>query len=331
LKTNPLVALFFVVTIPVCLVLIRLFREKIATRTREFRVEIESMSARINDMIEMIPVTRARGSKQRAPRSAPATVPTDPMIAQSAKGVLEDTQSRQNLHRVAEIEEDWKQEDQWAEGWPRRQEQDAQPNAEDRAHGGDFHFRLFLVAGKGQEVEEGDADEQLDSKDNRKGEGVRIGGLDAERDQVAHAEQGESTDDEAGQVQGVPERTAPNPHEGHDDGCEGSQGVAENRKDARREECEVGLCFRDRVTADGSGQRHGDGDANRETDVEERRRSHPTDADAGERAGTEKRRRKQPAEQVVDAECRIAPPGGGPPGKPPRTNCGGRQCAGPEG
>lgn len=61
LGTQPMVALFYLVTIPVGVTMLRLFRRRIGVRTKEFRVELENMSARISDMIEMIPVTRAHG------------------------------------------------------------------------------------------------------------------------------------------------------------------------------------------------------------------------------------------------------------------------------
>jgi ATP-binding cassette subfamily B protein len=59
--TSPTVALFYLVAVPLAAGIIRLFRRKISSRTQEFRVELETMSARVSDMIEMIPVTRAHG------------------------------------------------------------------------------------------------------------------------------------------------------------------------------------------------------------------------------------------------------------------------------
>lgn len=61
LKKEPVIALFYLITVPISTTLIRSFREKIRERNRAYRNEIESMSARISDMIEMIPVTRAHG------------------------------------------------------------------------------------------------------------------------------------------------------------------------------------------------------------------------------------------------------------------------------
>jgi ATP-binding cassette subfamily B protein len=46
---------------PVALLLSRAFRAQIAKRNREYRTEMESMSAHLSEVIEMIPVTRAHG------------------------------------------------------------------------------------------------------------------------------------------------------------------------------------------------------------------------------------------------------------------------------
>lgn len=58
---SPLVALFFLLTIPVAALLIRAFRSKIGRTVSEFRKEIEHMSAGVSEMVEMIPVTKAHG------------------------------------------------------------------------------------------------------------------------------------------------------------------------------------------------------------------------------------------------------------------------------
>ncbi len=60
---EPLIALFFVVSAPVSVGLIRGFRTRMRRRNAEFRNEIEMMSARVSEMIEMIPVTRAHGAE----------------------------------------------------------------------------------------------------------------------------------------------------------------------------------------------------------------------------------------------------------------------------
>lgn len=58
---SPLVAFFFLLTIPVAAFLIRGFRRTIGRTVSEFRKEIEHMSAGISEMVEMIPVTKAHG------------------------------------------------------------------------------------------------------------------------------------------------------------------------------------------------------------------------------------------------------------------------------
>ncbi len=58
---SPLVALFFLFTIPVAAILIRGFRRNISRTVSEFRKEMEHMSAGVAEMVEMIPVTKAHG------------------------------------------------------------------------------------------------------------------------------------------------------------------------------------------------------------------------------------------------------------------------------
>ncbi|WP_243643997.1 ABC transporter ATP-binding protein [Paenibacillus pinisoli] len=56
-----LVSAFFVLTIPMSVFLVILFRRKIKQKNKEFRQEIEQMSSRVSEMVEMIPVTKAHG------------------------------------------------------------------------------------------------------------------------------------------------------------------------------------------------------------------------------------------------------------------------------
>lgn len=58
---SPIVALFYVLIIPVNVVLVRAFRKKMTSNHRMFRKENENMSANMSTMIEMIPVTKAHG------------------------------------------------------------------------------------------------------------------------------------------------------------------------------------------------------------------------------------------------------------------------------
>lgn len=64
LPKQPILGLFFFVTIPVAAVLLEIFRRNMRDRNREFRGAIEQMSARVSEMIEMIPITRAHGVEQ---------------------------------------------------------------------------------------------------------------------------------------------------------------------------------------------------------------------------------------------------------------------------
>jgi len=58
---NYLVALFYIVTIPLSTVLIKLFRERMMQRNEEYRGQLELMSSRISEMVQMIPIARAHG------------------------------------------------------------------------------------------------------------------------------------------------------------------------------------------------------------------------------------------------------------------------------
>jgi ATP-binding cassette subfamily B protein len=62
-KKEPAVALFYLFTVPVSALLIRTFRGKVRSHNAEYRGEVEVMSARVSEMIEMIPVTRAHGAE----------------------------------------------------------------------------------------------------------------------------------------------------------------------------------------------------------------------------------------------------------------------------
>jgi ATP-binding cassette subfamily B protein len=64
-KGNYEVALFYLVSVPVCIFLYRFFFSKLQLRNHELRLKIESMSSRISDMILMIPITRAHGLEEQ--------------------------------------------------------------------------------------------------------------------------------------------------------------------------------------------------------------------------------------------------------------------------
>lgn len=55
---------FFVVTVPVAVGVIRAMRQPIQSRNSAFRHQVERLSARLNEMIQLIPVTRAHAAEQ---------------------------------------------------------------------------------------------------------------------------------------------------------------------------------------------------------------------------------------------------------------------------
>jgi len=57
----PSFLLFFVIAVPVAVLLIRALRRPLRERNQSFREEVESMSSRVTEMIQLIPVTRAHG------------------------------------------------------------------------------------------------------------------------------------------------------------------------------------------------------------------------------------------------------------------------------
>jgi ATP-binding cassette subfamily B protein len=58
---QPIVALFYLVSVPVSSSLVFVFSKKMTARNKEYRTEIESLSASVVEMIQMIPMTRAHG------------------------------------------------------------------------------------------------------------------------------------------------------------------------------------------------------------------------------------------------------------------------------
>jgi ATP-binding cassette subfamily B protein len=58
---QPLVAIFYLVSVPVSSSLVFFFSKKMTARNKEYRNEIESLSANVVEMIQMIPITRAHG------------------------------------------------------------------------------------------------------------------------------------------------------------------------------------------------------------------------------------------------------------------------------
>jgi ATP-binding cassette subfamily B protein len=56
---QPLIAIFYLVSVPVSSILVFVFSKKMTARNKEYRTEIESLSASVVEMIQMIPMTRA--------------------------------------------------------------------------------------------------------------------------------------------------------------------------------------------------------------------------------------------------------------------------------
>ncbi|MEC1523345.1 ABC transporter ATP-binding protein [Neobacillus niacini] len=59
LYNSPTVFLFFILTVPISALIIVVFRKKIKTSNSEFRQEMEETSARVIEMIELVPIARA--------------------------------------------------------------------------------------------------------------------------------------------------------------------------------------------------------------------------------------------------------------------------------
>lgn len=64
LMYNWQVALFYLATIPLATLLIQKFRVKMMKSNQEYRSQIENMSARVNEMVQMIPVARAHALEE---------------------------------------------------------------------------------------------------------------------------------------------------------------------------------------------------------------------------------------------------------------------------
>jgi ATP-binding cassette subfamily B protein len=58
---RPLIAAFYIVSVPISSSLVYVFSGKMTARNKEYRSEIESLSASVVEMIQMIPITRAHG------------------------------------------------------------------------------------------------------------------------------------------------------------------------------------------------------------------------------------------------------------------------------
>jgi len=61
LAKQPLLALYFLVTVPTGVALLKLFDRRFKAQYKAMRIETEQMSARVGEMLQMLPVTRAHG------------------------------------------------------------------------------------------------------------------------------------------------------------------------------------------------------------------------------------------------------------------------------
>lgn len=65
LYNSPIVFLFFLLTVPISALIIVIFRKKIKTSNSEFRQEMEETSARVIEMIELVPIARAHALEKQ--------------------------------------------------------------------------------------------------------------------------------------------------------------------------------------------------------------------------------------------------------------------------
>ena len=61
----PLFIIFYLIMVPIAVILLRLIRKSMAQRNREFRLSVEDMSGHVIEMLRLIPVTRAHHLEER--------------------------------------------------------------------------------------------------------------------------------------------------------------------------------------------------------------------------------------------------------------------------
>ncbi len=69
LVKQPLLAVYFLVTVPAGVALLKLFDRRFKEQYRALRIETEQMNARVGEMLQMLPVTRAHGLESIETRS----------------------------------------------------------------------------------------------------------------------------------------------------------------------------------------------------------------------------------------------------------------------
>ena len=69
LVRQPVLALYFLLTVPAGIALLKLFDHRFREQYKALRIETEQMNARVGDMLLMLPVTRAHGLEEQEMRS----------------------------------------------------------------------------------------------------------------------------------------------------------------------------------------------------------------------------------------------------------------------
>ena len=68
LTRSPVIFLFYILTMPVAIFLVVVFKGKIKDYNRSFRREMEETSAKVMEMVEMVPVARAHALEKQETR-----------------------------------------------------------------------------------------------------------------------------------------------------------------------------------------------------------------------------------------------------------------------
>ena len=69
LVRQPILALYFLMTVPAGILLLKLFDRRFREQYKALRVETEQMNTRVGEMLQMLPVTRAHGLEEQETRS----------------------------------------------------------------------------------------------------------------------------------------------------------------------------------------------------------------------------------------------------------------------
>ena len=69
LVRQPILALYFLLTVPAGILLLKLFDRRFREQYKALRIETEQMNARVGEMLLMLPVTRAHGLEEKETRS----------------------------------------------------------------------------------------------------------------------------------------------------------------------------------------------------------------------------------------------------------------------